>query len=377
MECTQIYLQHFKPCNKQNMNFVFDLQLFAGDKTEDPTSKRKSDAKKKGQVGRSREMGAAFVLIAGFAVMKVLGFSVYKEISDFSRYIFSHPMQDINEESIMQMFIAIVTVLAKTALPIMGVIMIVGLAVSIAQVGIIFSTEPISFKPDRLNPITGFGRIFSKKALVELLKSVMKIIVIGFFIVRFLKDEIMQMPKLIYLDLLTALTHIGEIILDLAFQVCIVILIIAILDLGYQKWQTFQDMKMSKQEVKDEFKQMEGDPQIKNKRRQKQRQMAMSRMMKEVPQADVVITNPTHFAVALKYSAGMQAPMVIAKGQDFVAQKIKDIARESGVTIVENRSLARTLYASVDIGGFVPQELYKSVAEVLAYVYKLKNRRYA
>ena len=152
-------------------------------------------------------------------------------------------------------------------------------------------------------------------------------------------------------------------------------MVMAFCDYGYQKWQTTQDLKMTKQEVKDELKQSEGDPQIKGKIRQKQRQMAMARMMKEVPKADVIITNPTHYAIALAYKSGMIAPQLVAKGQDLVAQRIKEIARESRITIVENKPLARALYASVEVGDIVPQELYQAVAEVLAYVYRLKNQR--
>ena len=161
----------------------------------------------------------------------------------------------------------------------------------------------------------------------------------------------------------------------MAFEVIGVIMIVGFLDYAYQKWQTTQDLKMSKQEVKDEMKQSEGDPQIKGKIKQKQRQMAMSRMMQEVPKADVIVTNPTHFAVALKYDKGMVAPQIVAKGQDMVAQRIKDIARENRVPIVENKPLARALYAAADVGDIVPAELYQAVAEVLAYVYRLKNNR--
>jgi flagellar biosynthetic protein FlhB len=277
----------------------------------------------------------------------------------------------------MQLFIGIIIVLAKTAFPIMGMIMAVGLFINFMQVGINFTTEPLGFKLENLNPINGMGRIFSKRALVELVKSIFKILIIGSFVYNFLKDEILQIPKLLYLELAASLPNIADVIFSLAFKIIGVYFILSVFDYAFQKWSTFQSLKMSKQEVKEEFKQMEGDPQIKGKIRSKQREMAMSRMMQEVPNADVVVTNPTHFAVALKYDRGMPAPQVVAKGQDFVAQKIKDTAREAGVTIVENRPLARALYASVEIGDTVPKELYKSVAEVLAYVYRLKHRRYA
>lgn len=354
--------------------FAFELQLFAGEKTEEPTAKRQSDARNKGQVARSQELGTAFVLLGGFFALYQMGGSIYTEITGYMSHILSHPTTSVNTESVMRIFIDIVTLLGKTAMPLMFTILITGLCINFMQVGINFTTEPLSFKLENLNPINGFGRIFSKRALVELIKSFMKIGIIGFFIYSYLKEEIPQAPKYLYMDLTASIPIISGIIINLVFKVLIVIFIMAVLDFGYQKWQHKQGLKMSKQEVKEEFKQMEGDPQIKGKIKQKQRQMAMSRMMREVPQADVVVTNPTHFAVALKYQKGMDAPQVIAKGQDYVAQKIKEIAREAGVTIVENKPLARSLFAMVDVGGSVPPALYKAVAEVLAYVYRLKHR---
>ncbi len=359
--------------------FQFDLQLFAGEKTEEPTAKRKADARKKGQVGKSQEINAAFVLLAGFMVLKVLGGNAVAEIMNYSTYIYGNLNVDINEESIMQMFIGMIILLAKTSIPLMVFIMIIGLAMNLAQVGLNFSTETISFDPNKLNPINGAKRMFSKRSLVELIKSLLKIIIIGYFIITYLKDEVFQIPKLIYMDIFAGLNKMSDTIFFLAFKIIGVFIVMAVLDYAYQKWQNLQDLKMSKQEVKEEFKQQEGDPKIKGKIRQKQRQMAMARMMQEVPQADVIVTNPTHFAVALKYQSGMSAPIVIAKGQDLVAQKIKAIARESNVPIVENKPLARALFAAVEIGAAIPQELYKAVAEVLAYVYRLKkkNRYYA
>lgn len=374
MKCMETYPW---PLNSSNRYFVFDLQLFAGEKTEDPTSKRKTDARNKGQVARSQEMNAAFVLLSGFWALKVFGGAAYENIVNYTVYIFSHLDQGVDTESVMHIFLGMLLILAKTALPVMLVIMCVGLIVNVFQAGLHFSTEPIGFKLDNLNPINGFGRLFSKRALVELVKSVIKIIIIGFFIIQYLKSEILQMPKLMYMDLSASLLQISKVIFALAFQICAVIFVMAILDYAYQKWQHNEGLKMSKDEVKEEFKQQEGDPQVKSKIKQKQRQMAMQRMMKEVPKADVIVTNPTHFAVALQYKKGMAAPLVVAKGQDLVAQKIKEVARAAGVAIVENRPLARALYASVEIGDIVPQALYKSVAEVLAYVYRLKRRRFA
>ena len=373
MKCMEIYHLRCEPSN--SLPFVFDLQRFAGEKTEEPTAKKRADARKKGQVARSQEVNSAFVLLVGFFGLKLLWDSIYVSIATYTTYVFSNLNQTVDTENILRIFINIVLVLAKTAFPIMIFIMIIGLAINFFQVGLNFNTESIEFKLDKLNPINGFGRIFSKRSLVELVKSFFKILVIGFFLYRFIHEQILAMPQFMFFDLTTSLTLVAEIIFQMAFIVIGVIMIMAFMDFGYQKWQTTQDLKMSKQEVKDEMKQTEGDPQIKGKIRQKQRQMAMARMMKEVPKADVIITNPTHYAVALSYEQGMVAPTVIAKGQDLVAQRIKEIGREARVPIIENKPLARTLFAAVQVGDSVPQELYQAVAEVLAYVYRLKHAR--
>ena len=375
MQCTLISQRRSDSCyESERMLFSFDLQLFAGEKTEEPTAKKRADAKKKGQVGKSQEINAAFVMMAGFVILYNLGGNALQEIMTYSSSIFGHLVMETDEESVMQLFISIIIVLAKTSLPMMVFIMIIGLAINFFQVGLNFNTEAIGFKPDKLNPINGFGRIFSKRSLVELVKSIIKIVVIGFFIYDYMVAEILQMPKLIFLELGEATDKISSVIFMLAFKILGVFFVMAAADLYYQKWQTTQDLKMSKQDIKDEFKQTEGDPQIKGKIKSKQRQMAMARMMQEVPQADVIVTNPTHFAVAMSYKPGMAAPIVVAKGQDHVAQRIKEIAREHKVPIVENKPLARALFAAVEIGDSIPQELYKAVAEVLAYVYKLKNK---
>ena len=374
MKCMEIYHLRYAPCNRGL--FAFDLQRFAGgEKTEEPTAKKRADARKKGQVGRSQELNTAFVLLIGFFSLKLLWDYIYLSIAGYTTYVFSNLNQVVDAENILRIFIGIAIVLAKTAFPIMFAIMLIGLAINFFQVGLTFNTESIEFKLDKLNPINGFGRIFSKRSLVELAKSFFKILVIGFFLYRFIHEQILAMPQFMFFDLTTSLSLVAEIIFHMAFIVIGVIMVMALMDYGYQKWQTTQDLKMTKQEVKDEMKQSEGDPQIKGKIRQKQRQMAMARMMKEVPKADVIITNPTHFAIALSYQQGMSAPLVVAKGQDIVAQRIKEIARDARVPLVENKPLARAIYAAVQIGDAIPQELYQAVAEVLAYVYRLKNTR--
>lgn len=381
MICTEIFPPHSEQLLRleefERLNF-FDLQRFAegGDKTEEPTAKKREDARKKGNVAKSQELNAGFVLLAGFMALKIFWEYIYGNIASYSTHIFAHlAEQSVTEEEVMQLFIGMIEILLKTAFPIMIAILIFALGINFYQVGLMFSTEKLEPKLDNLNPVNGFGRIFSKRSLVEMLKSIFKIIVIGFFIYLFLKDEIPLMPYFIYYDLPHSLVEIADKIFTMAFQVIAVIMVLAAADYAYQKWQTTQDLMMTKQEVKDEYKQTEGDPQIKGKIKQKQRQMAMSRMMQEVPKADVIITNPTHLAVALSYRPGMVAPQVVAKGQDKVAEKIKEVAKENRITIVENKPLARALYETVEVGGIVPHELYQAVAEVLAYVYKLKNKK--
>jgi flagellar biosynthetic protein FlhB len=227
---------------------------------------------------------------------------------------------------------------------------------------------------DKINPITGFGRLFSKRSLVELVKSLVKIFIIGYFIYRFMMKHTLQIPGLINAELIDSLQLTASLILDLVYQISAVMMVLAAFDYFYQWWAQKESMKMSKDDIKQEYKQMEGDPQIKGKIKQKQREMSMRRMMQEVPKADVIVTNPTHFAVALKYDQAMLAPVIVAKGQDLLAQRIKEIAKENSVVIVENKILARALYAAVEIDQPVPPELYQAVAEVLAYVYKLKKR---
>ena len=374
MKCTDISQRPFN-LSEVEAKFAFDLQLFAdGEKTEEPTQKKRDDARKKGQVGKSQDLSAAFVLLMGFFVLRILWDYIYFEIHNYTVYIYSNMMQTIDTETVINLFLGIVLLFARTALPVMAAIMLCGLGINFYQVGLNFNTEAIGFKLDKLNPINGFGRIFSKRSLVELVKSLFKIAIVGFFLFNYLKDEIPFVPNYIFLDLITCLAKMADLIFAMAFQVIAVIIVLGILDFAYQKWQTTQDLKMTKQEVKDEMKNSEGDPKIKGKIKQKQREMAMARMMQEVPKADVIVTNPTHYAVALVYKKGDVAPKVVAKGQDYVALRIKDVGREHNVVIVENKPLARALYASTEVGDIVPPDLYQAVAEVLAYVYRLKNR---
>lgn len=359
----------------KSYSFQFDLQLFNGEKTEEATPKRKDEARKKGQVAKSVEINSAFIILAAFFSLKLFGPYMYEQLANYMQFIFSQSVKgDLTLPTVQVVFIDFALVFLKVALPIMGVILIISLVANFLQVGFNFTFEPLMPNFDRINPLSGLQRLFSKRVLVELGKSVFKITVISYFIYRFIIQETMQVPKLMAMDLRDSMKMTASLIVDLALQIGLVILVLAIIDYFYQWWEHNQSLKMSKQEVKEEFKQAEGNPQIKGKIKERQRAMAMQRMMQEIPKANVVVTNPTHFAIALKYEKDMAAPVVIAKGQDFLAQRIKEIAKEHDVAIVENKPLARALYSTTEVGDIIPSDLYQAVAEVLAHVYRLKKR---
>ncbi len=261
----------------------------------------------------------------------------------------------------------------------MGPILIVGVAVAflcdVVQVKWRPTGKPLMPKFSKLNPIKGFKKFVSKEAIVELVKSILKIGLIVYVVYSYLKDKFGVIFSLYDISMKQAIGLIGELVTELGIRVSAVYLIVGFLDYIYQKYKFKEDMKMTKQEVKDEFKDSEGDPQIKGKQRQRMREASQRRMMQKLPEADVVITNPTHYAVAIKYDPDeYEAPMVLAKGENYLAQKIKETAKEHHIEIVENKPLARMLYANVEVGELVPPELYQAVAEVLAFVYHLQGK---
>jgi flagellar biosynthetic protein FlhB len=262
--------------------------------------------------------------------------------------------------------------------PVIAAVYVTAFTANVAQVGFQFTTEPLKFKPDKINPISGFKRMFSAKNLFNLIKSIIKVVIVGFIAYSYVNDRLSDLMTLMGADIKIIIRMGFDMLFDLAFRICAAMLILALVDYAWQWWQHEQDLKMTKQEIKEEYKQMEGDPKIKSKIKEKQRKISMQRMMSSVPQADVVITNPTHYAIAVKYDLAIaDAPIVLAKGQDYVALRIRKLAEENNVTIVENKPLARALYDSVEIGEKIPIELYHAVAEVLAFVYNLKNKKIA
>lgn len=360
----------------QSNLFVFNLQRFAGEKTEEPTERRKQEVRQQGQVAKSAELGSVFVILAAFLTMKALSSYLMLRISGYMTKIYGELGQngDFTLQSAHMLILNAGMVFMEITMPILLSVLVVSIVVGFLQVGFMFNLEPLMPRLSRINPISGFGRIFSKRSIVELVKSMVKISIVMYFIYRFLNKEMGRIPGLIQAELGEAFVTISELVFDLATQIALVLLIIAIFDYAYQWWEHMQDLKMSKEEVKEEMKQTEGNPQIRSKIREKQRAMAMRRMMQEVPKADVIVTNPTHFSVALKYESEMEAPVVIAKGIDFIALRIREIAKENDVVVVENKPLAQALYKSTEVGDIIPPDLYKAVAEVLAYVYRLKRK---
>jgi len=356
--------------------YRFDLQLFAGEKTEKATPRRREEARKKGQVFRSMDLSAAVIILACFAALYAFMPFILQVISQFMvKYISYRSNGDLTAVTVNAIFLDVATTLLRITLPIMATAALASFVVSVAQVGFIFSGEALQFKLERIDPISGAKRVFSKRALVELMKSLLKVTIVGYILYTVIRDKFFLFPAMADMELVTLLVVLGRLVFEMAIKVGACLFVLGIMDFIYQWWEYEQSLKMSKQEIKEEYKQMEGDPQLKAKQKQRQREAAMRRMMNEVPKADVVITNPTHFAVALKYDAKtMAAPVVVAKGQDYMAKRIKDIAKEHKVEIVENPLLARTLFYSLDIGQSITQELYNAVAEVLAMVYRNKRK---
>ena len=354
-----------------------DLQYFAGEKTEKATPKKRQDSRKKGQVLKSPDVTSAIVLLSVFVFLIFFASFLRSEIFSFFGMTFTKYMliETLTIDVAIIIYKDMLLEMAMVLLPIMLVAVVAAIAANFFQFGLLFTTEPLKFDLKKIDPIKGLKRIFSIKAIIELLKSVLKISFIGSVTTLILWMNLEQVLALSFKTAWDTLSTVGWLTGMMGVAASCVLLFISILDFFYQKFDYEKNLKMSKQDIKDEHKNSEGDPIIKSRIRQRQREMAMRRMMQEIPTADVVITNPTHFAIALKYDdESMDAPTVVAKGADFVAQKIKLIAKENNVVMVENRPLARSMYDQVEVGQRIPDEFFKAVAEVLAYVYRIKQK---
>lgn len=339
------------------------------------TPKRKQDARKKGQVLKSQELTSALMLLALVGVLKFWLPHMLERMSQVFGFVYAFSYEwDIKTVTLImtELCLQFFFILA----PVFLVGFLIALLVNYFQVGFLITFEPLKPKLSRLSPIAGAKRMFGVKAWAQLIKSLLKVVIIGYFLYAVIRDNFQVFAVLQHISVKQSTVLIGEILFEMAWKIALAFVLVAILDFLYQWWEYTKELKMSHQEIKEEFKQMEGDPQLKAEVKKKQRSIATRRMMEDLKRSDVVITNPTHLAVALKYDpAKFEAPYVLAKGQGQVAQKIKEIAREQNIVIMENKPLARALYNQVEIGQVVPKDLYKAVAEVLAFVYKLTRRK--
>lgn len=358
------------------MYLSLDLQYFSQEKTEKATPKKQKESRDKGQVAKSSDVNTAVILLFVFLSFFFIGPYMIEQMFTVAQQTFTdYLLVNLSEENVRSILWEFTYQMAVILAPMMLVTILAAIFSNYLQVGFLFAPEAIKMKLSKIDPIKGFKRIFSVRALVEFLKSMLKILLVGLVtggVLWVFMEDLLQLGLFSIED---GMGLVGYLIVVMGLAVAILLIFLSVLDYMYQKYDHEKNIKMSKQDVKDEYKKTEGDPLIKSKIKEKQRQMAMSRMMQEVPKADVVITNPTHFAIALKYDdANMDAPVIVAKGVDFIALKVINVAKNNDIMTVENRPLARALYAQAEIGDQVPEDLFKAVAEVLAYVYRIQQK---
>jgi len=344
-------------------------------KTEQPTGRKLKKAREKGQVARSREVPASAVLLGMVVSMYYFGqIFVHKLQREMVGLLNFGVLEDISSTNLAYMVQGTSLRTAYVVLPILLGILVLSVLSNVMQGGLAISSEALKLKPEKLSPKTGLKKIFSKNGLMELGKSLIVVSAVSLITYNVITSHLNLYPRLVMMDVTHLLYWIGTISFQVLIRIAIFMLLIAIADFIFQKHRFKEQMKMTKKEVKEEHKEMEGDPTTKGRIRRIQREMARKRMMADVPNADVIITNPTHYAIALSYKMdSMEAPKVIAKGVGFLAQKIKELARENDIPQVENKPLARALYKSVEIGEYIPAQLFRAVAEILAYIYKAKT----
>ncbi|MCB0191053.1 MAG: flagellar biosynthesis protein FlhB [Anaerolineae bacterium] len=346
----------------------------AGERTEAPTPQRRREARKKGQVAKSPEINSATILLTAFGLLSIGGLHIYQVLSVLMQRSFTGiSTNDFTFGTLQNAGYVIGELMVWAIAPFILILMLVGIVVNVGQVGLMFSQKAIVPDFNRVNPLTGFKRLFALRGLVDLLKSLLKIFIIGLVVYLTLKNNYLSIATTGQMSLAMGVSKLSQMGITMGLRVSIIMIAIAAVDYLYQRWEHEKSLKMTKQEVRDEAKQQE-NPQLKSRIRARQRELAMNRMMAAIPEADVVITNPTHIAVALRYKRGeMQIPKVVAKGQRLIAEKIKEKARQHQIPQIENKPLARALFRTVEIGQEIPAELYQAVAEVLAFIYRLKS----
>lgn len=319
-------------------------------KTEKPTPHRIKEARERGQVARSVEINSVVVLLAGLLTIRYAGSYMVDSLRDITVFFYQNMNITLGTENIYTYGIFLMGRTFLILAPVLGVILLVGLLANYLQVGVLFSLKPLTPTFNKINPVNGFQRLFSRRSLVEFVKSILKLLIIGWIAYAGVKAALPLLVPTMDMQGTEALVKVGSLALSILYKIIFALLVLAILDYLYQKWDYEDNLRMSKQEIRDEFRQAEGDPMIKARIRQIQREMARRRMFDAVPRADVVVTNPTHVAVALEYKDGMQAPVVLAKGERVVAERIRDMAIKNGIPIVQNPPLARALLKSCPVG---------------------------
>jgi flagellar biosynthetic protein FlhB len=346
-----------------------------GEKTEEATDTRRDEFRKRGQVAHSRELPIAVFLIAASMAIFALSKFFFKELYEVFQFTLGTDMV-ISARS-GDIFTAMRFAGEKLLLlisPVMGAAVIIGIGAQVIQTGFLQVEDALSLKLEKLDPLKGLARMFSLRNLVEGLKSILKLILIFAVVGLIVKAEIIKVPYILQFSVEQMFVYMGTVTVKMLASIGVAMAVLSAGDYFFQRWDTEKQMRMTKQEVKEENKSREGDPLIKARIRRVQREMSNRRMMQKIPQADVIITNPTHIAIALKYSADLPAPQVIAKGADLIAEKIKEIARQHNIPVVENKPLARTIFKTLKLGQVIPRELFVAVAEVLSYVYKLRRK---
>lgn len=347
----------------------FDQQ----ERTEEPTRQRREDFRKKGQVAQTREFASFLVFLMGVIGLGLLGKLFLFEFSNlFETSFLLSTKESLWNHATIHLLKKMIFIL----IPIFIAFWVVSFFSSVFQVGFLYNEEALQFKLDRLNPVSGFKRILSLRSLVEGLKTLLKFLLISGIMVLIFHGEIKRIPYLVFSNVGQNFLYLSLVGFKIFGGASLVLAFLAGLDYFFQKWDLKKKMKMTKQEVKEELKSREGDPLIKARIRRIQKEMLNQKMMKEVPKADVVVTNPTHIAVAIKYTKELIAPQVIAKGAGLLAERIKKVAKENKVPIMENKPLAQVMYKTLKIGELIPRELYSVVAEILSRVYKLKNKAF-
>ena len=345
-------------------------------KTEEPTSKRVTDTEKKGNFAHSKEINSSFILLAALLGFMILGEQSTRNVMGSWTDMFAESWAlQLTPEELYKVTANAMQAFVKIVGPFLIIIMLAGVMSNLFQIGgLRFSSHPLVPKFNKLNPLAGFGRIFSKNSVMELFKSLFKVGIISVISYYVIKSHWKEIPPLMGFGVGQVLSFMGFVALEIIFNVLLVMIFLSLLDFTFQKFTYLENLRMTKQEVKEERKESDGNPQVKQRIRTVQMQMARKRMMSAVPEADVIVTNPTHISIAIKYDTeNFAAPLVVAKGVGPIAMRIREIAKENGIPLVEDKPLARTLNKTVEVGQMIPASLYKAVAEILAYVYKLKH----